>query len=44
VRKRVQVFVAAIRQMRRFSGLRVELGNGHLKVNGKQLGPGIFMA
>jgi hypothetical protein len=39
VRKKLQSFVSEIRQMPRFSGLKVELGNGHLKVNGKQLGP-----
>jgi hypothetical protein len=38
-RQTVQSFVAEVRRMQRFSNLKIELGNGHLKVNGKQLGP-----
>jgi hypothetical protein len=38
-RRKVQSFLSEIRQMRRFSGLKIELANGHVKVNGKNLGP-----
>jgi hypothetical protein len=38
-RKNVQSFLAEIRQMRRFSDVKIELSNGHVKVNGKHLGP-----
>jgi hypothetical protein len=38
-RRKVQSFLAEIRRMRRFSSVKIELSNGHVKVNGKNLGP-----
>jgi hypothetical protein len=39
IRQKVQSFVTELRQTPRFSNLRIELRHGHVKVNGKQLGP-----
>ncbi len=39
VRKEVQSFVTELRQIPRFSTLKIELEHGHVKVNNKPLGP-----